>query len=173
MNDKSISQAIAIVSIAIPLIVLLLFFLKPPDVSVRFDVNILPAFNAAINFSTFLILLSGYYFIRKKQKRAHRLCMLTACLLSVLFLISYLTYHTLTEPTVFGGQGWIRLVYYFILLTHIILAAAIVPLVLITLSRALQARFDKHRRLARITLPLWIYVTITGVLVYLLLRPYY
>ncbi len=99
--------------------------------------------------------------------------MITAFSFSALFLICYVVYHALTEPTSYGGSGIVRNIYYFILLTHIILAAVIVPLVLITLVRGLQQKFDKHRRIARWTFPLWLYVAITGVAVYLMLSPYY
>jgi len=99
--------------------------------------------------------------------------MLSAFFLSALFLISYVIYHSATESTSFGGAGLIRTVYFFILITHIVLAAAILPLILITMSRALSSRFDRHRKIARITFPLWLYVSVTGVVVYLMIAPYY
>ena len=173
MKDRSINWAIGIVSLAIPLVVLILFYLKPPSVQLGFDLKILPAFNASLNFSTAILLLSGFYFIKNKKIRSHRLCMITAFCLSALFLISYVTYHALTEPTSYGGQGTMRTVYFFILISHIVLAAVIVPLVLITLVRGLQEKFDRHRRIARWTFPLWLYVAVTGVVVYLMLSPYY
>jgi len=173
MKDRSINWAIGIVSVAIPLVVFTLFFLKPPSEKPGLDLKILPALNASLNFSTAILLCTGYFFIRRKKIRAHRLCMLTAFGLSAVFFISYLTYHSLSQPTPFGGQGWIRPVYYFILISHIVLAAAIVPLVLITLTRALRERFDRHRRIARWTFPIWLYVAVTGVVVYLMLMPYY
>ena len=173
MKDRSLNVAIAAVSVAVPLVVLLVFYLKPPDVQVGFDISILPALNASLNFSTAILLCTGFYFIRNKKKYAHRLCMLSAFMLSLLFFISYLTYHTLSEPTHYGREGGWKSIYYFILISHIILAATIVPLVLITLTRALRERFDRHRRIARWTLPLWLYVAVTGVIVFLMLRPYY
>jgi putative membrane protein len=172
MKDRTINWAIALVSTAIPLVVLFLFYVKPPQVSVGFNVKMLPALNSSLNFTTALLLSAGYYFIRKKQIRSHRLCMLSAFILSALFLISYVIYHSMAEETRFGGEGWIRPVYYFILITHIVLAAAIVPLVLVTLMRALRERFDRHKKIARWTLPLWLYVAVSGVVVYLMLRPY-
>lgn len=99
--------------------------------------------------------------------------MITSIILSGIFLASYVTYHSLTEPTSYGGEGVVRIIYYILLITHIMLAATIVPLVLITLVRALSNRFDKHKRIARWTLPLWLYVTITGVIVYFMIAPYY
>lgn len=173
MKDRYINFAIAIVSVAIPLVIFLIFYIKPQGVSVGFDLKILPALNASLNFSTAILLCVGHYFIRREQVRSHRLCMITAFVLSSLFLISYVTYHSMAAETHFGGEGIIRPVYFFILITHIILAAVIVPLVLITLTRALRGRFEQHKRIARWTFPLWLYVAVTGVIVYLMLRPYY
>jgi putative membrane protein len=173
MKDRYLNIAVAIVSVAVPLLVMFLFYMKPPDVQVGFDIMILPALNASLNFTTAVLLVCGYIFIRRKEKGSHKLCMLTAFVLSTLFLISYLIYHSLAEETRFGGEGAIRYVYFFILITHIVLAAAIVPLVLITLVRGLSSRFDKHKKIARWTFPLWLYVSVSGVVVYLMLRPYY
>lgn len=173
MKERSINWAIGIVSVAIPFVILLLFYIKPPDVKVGFDLRILPALNASLNFSTALLLLTGFYFIKNKNIRSHRLCMITAFCFSALFLVFYVIYHALTEPTSYGGQGMIRNVYFFILISHIILAAAILPLILITLTRGLQQKYDRHRRIARWTFPLWLYVAVTGVIVYLMLSPYY
>lgn len=99
--------------------------------------------------------------------------MSSAILVSVLFLLSYVAYHLTTSSTPYGGEGWDRKIYFFILITHIVLSAAIVPMVLITYVRALSEKFDKHKKIARITLPIWLYVTITGVVVYLMISPYY
>ncbi len=173
MKERSINWAIGIVSVMVPLIVLLLFYIKPPDVKVGFDLRILPALNASLNFSTALLLLTGFYFIKNKKIRSHRLCMITAFCFSALFLVFYVIYHALTEPTLYGGQGMIRNIYFFILITHIVLAAAILPLILITLVRGLQSKYDRHRKIARWTFPLWLYVAVTGVVVYLMLSPYY
>lgn len=133
----------------------------------------LPALNAALNSASALLLAGGYLFIRRRNVPAHRACMLAAFGVSVLFLISYLTYHYQVGSVPFGGRGWVRPVYFAILLTHTVLAAAIVPLALITLYRALKERFDRHRRIARWTLPLWLYVSVTGVVVYLMLYRIY
>ena len=129
----------------------------------------LPTLNAILNSISAALLCVGYFFIRNGNQRAHRNCMIGAFTTSALFLISYLTYHYLHGSTKFQGQGIARTIYFAILLTHTILAAAIVPMVLITLSRALKERFDKHRRIARWTLPAWLYVSVTGVVVYLML----
>ena len=129
----------------------------------------LPALNALLNSASALMLILGYRFIKKRKILAHRLCMSGAFLTSVGFLISYLIYHFHHRTTVFQGPDWARPVYFFILFTHVVLAIVIVPLVLVTLSRALRGQFLNHRRIARITLPLWLYVSVTGVLVYLIL----
>jgi len=173
MKDRYINVAIAIVSVAIPLVIFLLFYLKPPDVHVGFDLKILPALNASLNFSTAILLLVGHYFIKRDHVHSHRLCMITAFILSSCFLISYVVYHSLSPETHFGGEGMIRYFYFTILISHILLAAVIVPLVLITLTHALRGRFHHHKKIARWTYPLWLYVAITGVIVYLMLRPYY
>lgn len=133
----------------------------------------LPHLNATLNSFSALLLISGFVLIRKKNIAAHRKCMLAACVSSTLFLVSYVTYHSFHLTTAFKGQGWIRPVYFTILLTHTVLAVVIVPMVLLTLFRALRERFDAHRRIARWTLPLWLYVSVTGVIVYLLLYQIY
>ncbi len=173
MKEKQLNIFIAIVSVAVPLLVLSLFYLKPPEVKIGFDLSIIPAFNAAVNFTVTLLLIVGYVFMKRKMISFHKYAMITAFCFSSLFLISYVIYHTLAVETHFGGEGWIRPVYFTLLITHIILAAAIVPMILFTLTRGLQSRFDKHRRIAKWTWPLWLYVSVTGVLVYLMLSPYY
>jgi uncharacterized membrane protein YozB (DUF420 family) len=135
----------------------------------------LPAVNASLNGLSAFFLGAGYWFIRRKNPLAHRNCMIAAFGASVLFLACYITYHSYLAihlhrgPTVFKTPAWFRPVYLAILLTHTVMAVAIVPLALITLARALRRRFDLHRKIARWTWPLWMYVSITGVLVYLLL----
>jgi uncharacterized membrane protein YozB (DUF420 family) len=133
------------------------------------SVTDLPALNATLNAISFVLLVTGYVFIRKGQWRRHRACMVAALVVSGLFLSSYVIYHLNVGSVPFRKTGWIRTVYFAVLIPHVILAAAIVPLVLMTVSRALSRRFDKHRRIARWTLPLWLYVSITGVIVYLML----
>jgi uncharacterized membrane protein YozB (DUF420 family) len=129
----------------------------------------LPALNAGLNATSALLLAIGYAFIRGGRVQAHRACMLAACAVSALFLASYLTYHAQVGSVHFSGHGWIRPVYFTILISHTVLAAAIVPLALITLWRAWRERFGAHRRIARWTLPIWMYVSVTGVVVYLML----
>ncbi len=129
----------------------------------------LPAVNAALNTLSAIFLSLGYRNIRRKKIAAHRACMLTAFGLSTLFLISYVVYHYHVGSKPFAGQGWIRPVYFTILTTHVFLAATILPLALITLYRAGREQFDRHRRIARWTLPIWLYVSVTGVVIYLML----
>jgi len=129
----------------------------------------LPTVNAALNSLSAVLLCAGYLFIRARNIRAHRVCMLSASACSTLFLASYLVYHYQVGSVPYQGQGWIRVVYFSILLTHTVLASAVVPLALITLIRALREKFAAHRRIARWTLPIWLYVSLTGVIVYLML----
>ena len=129
----------------------------------------LPALNATLNATSAVLLTIGYVFIRRGHIRRHRAMMISACVVSTLFLISYVIYHANIGSKPFQGHGPIRIVYFTILLTHVVLAAAIVPLVLVTLLRGLRSRFDAHVRIARWTLPLWLYVSVTGVIVYLML----
>ncbi len=129
----------------------------------------LPAFHAGLNATSALLLGAGYLFVRRKRITPHKICMVAAFIASVLFLTSYLIYHYHAGSRPFPGQGWLRLVYFCILTSHTLLAVAVVPMVLVTLSRALRGLFEKHRRIARWTLPIWLYVSITGVIVYFML----
>lgn len=129
----------------------------------------LPAVNATLNGLSAACLTAGYIFIRRKNQTAHRNCMVTAVILSVVFLACYLTYHFKAGRTVFKDPEWFRPIYLTLLLTHTVLAVTIVPMIIITLSRALRERFDAHKKIARWTWPLWMYVSVTGVIIYLLL----
>ena len=133
------------------------------------SVTDLPALNATLNAIAAVLLMIGYFLIRRGRREQHRRVMLAAFFTSALFLVSYVIYHANVGSKPFTGQGPIRIVYFTILVTHVILAAAILPMALITLSHALRNRFDRHLRIARWTLPLWLYVSVTGVLVYLML----
>ena len=133
------------------------------------SVTDLPAVNASLNAISTVLLLTGYAFIRRGERQKHKACMIAALVTSTLFLTSYVIYHAQVGSVPFKGTGWIRTVYFAVLIPHVILAAAIVPPILITASRGLSAKYDKHRRIARWTLPLWLYVSITGVIVYLML----
>lgn len=129
----------------------------------------LPTVNALFNAFSALFLLCGYVFIRRKQVANHKACMMAAFVSSTLFLIGYLTYHAQAGTTRFAGQGWVRPVYFAILISHTILAAVVLPLAITTLIFALKRTFQKHRRIARWTLPVWFYVSVTGVVIYLML----
>ena len=131
------------------------------------------ALNATLNASSAVLLSTGYWMIRRGRVLAHKSCMGLAFLSSTVFLVSYLLYHARVGSVAFRGQGWIRPVYFTLLASHTILAAAIVPLAVITLSRALREQFDRHKRIARWTLPLWLYVSVTGVVIYFLLYHLY
>ena len=137
------------------------------------SVSDLPALNATLNAIAATLLVYGYILIRRRQLEQHRRVMLAAFAVSALFLVSYLVYHANAGSRPFPGRGPIRAVYFTILISHIVLAAAILPLALITLSRALRQRFDRHVPIARWTLPLWLYVSVTGVIVYLMLYQMY
>jgi uncharacterized membrane protein YozB (DUF420 family) len=132
-------------------------------------VSSLPAVNATLNAVSALLLLSGYLFIRKRKVTAHKACMVAALLVSGLFLLSYVYYHYHHGSTPFSGQGWVRGVYFTILISHVILAAAILPLALVTVTRAWREQFARHVRIARWTLPIWLYVSVTGVAIYWML----
>src|SRR5437588_15503 len=130
---------------------------------------VFPVVNATLNASSAILLLAGRWFISRGRMAIHRGFMIAALVTSSVFLVSYLYYHAHVGSVHFQGQGWSRPVYFTILITHTILAAAIVPLVIITLSRALRERFDRHRKIARWTFPLWLYVSVTGVVIYVML----
>ncbi|GAB2966206.1 DUF420 domain-containing protein [Hymenobacter coalescens] len=157
----------------IPLAVAVLYYFPQLFRVEGADVSFLPGVNAGLNSLTALCLVLGYYFIRNKDVAKHRAMMGTAFLLGSIFLVSYVVYHSQTETTRFGGEGLIRGIYYFLLLTHIVLAAVTVGLVLFTLYFALTNQFHKHRRIARWTFPIWLYVSVTGVIVYFMISPYY
>ncbi len=132
-----------------------------------------PALNAALNATSAVLLSAGYAMIRRGRVLAHKTCMGLAFACSTAFLVSYVIYHVRVGSVPFRGQGWIRPVYFALLISHVLLAAAILPLAVVTLSRALREQFDRHKRIARWTLPLWLYVSVTGVVIYFLLYHLY
>lgn len=136
-------------------------------------VTSLPAVNASLNAVATVLLIAGWLQIRRGRIRGHRACMLGALVTSTLFLTSYLIYHWWAGSTAFPGTGWVRAVYFFILVTHVVLAALVPPLALVTVWRAWKGRFEDHARLARWTLPIWLYVSVTGVVVYMMLYQLY
>jgi uncharacterized membrane protein YozB (DUF420 family) len=137
------------------------------------DLSIFPSLNAALNGTSAVLIVTGHAFIGRKRVNLHRACMIAAVVTSTLFLTSYLYYHAHVGSVRFPGQGWIRPVYFALLISHTILAAAVVPLVLLALNAALCGRFDRHRRIARWAYPIWLYVSVTGVVVYIMLYQIY
>lgn len=162
-------KLITVISVAIPLVVALLFRVKIDG----YDFSYLPPIYATINGITAVLLVIAVVAIKNKKRVLHERIMKLCIALSAAFLVMYVLYHMTSEATTYGGEGAIRYVYYVILISHIVLSVAIVPLVLFTFSRALAGNFDKHRSLARYTFPLWLYVAVTGVIVYLMISPYY
>jgi putative membrane protein len=174
VSEKSLSLIIYAVSIVICLaIAFLIYFPQALSLGGGLDVSYLPRFHAFLNGSCTLLLIGGYFAVRQKQYNLHKTLMVTCFLLSSIFLVSYVVYHSQAPATKFGGEGVIRPIYFTILITHIVLAAAILPLALFTISRSWRGEFAKHKKIARITLPIWIYVTATGVIVYFMIAPYY
>lgn len=160
---------IIVLSVAIPVAVAVLFRVKIPG----YDLSFLPPVYAAINGVTALLLVVAVVFIKQGQRTRHEMTMKVALGCSAAFLVMYVLYHMTSEPTPYGGEGILQIVYYIILISHITLSVGIVPLVLFTFSRALAGNFERHRKLAKFTFPIWLYVAVTGVIVYLMIRPYY
>lgn len=173
MKNKNLTLPVILISIGIPLGIILLFLAPRPNIEVGFNLKVLPLIEALLNFTTFIMLLCSFYFIKRGQIKAHKTCNLIAVCLSVLFLVVYLTFHALSEQAYYGGTGIARTIYFILLISHIILSAVIVPLVLITLIRALKGNFVRHKKIARYTWPIWVYVTLSGVIVYIMMAPYY
>ena len=167
-NPKRIKRIIWLISIVIPLVVVALFQVKLP-----YSLPFLPYVNAIINSIALICILLAFYYIKKGNIKNHRILMTTALFLSVLFLISYLLYHAGSEESKYGGEGILRYIYFFLLISHILLSSVIVPLVLVTFLRARIGDFEKHKKIARITYPVWIYVLVSGILVFILIQPYY
>ena len=172
--EKKFNKLIVIVSILIPVVVAVLFSVKLKDYGYNVEpLSFLPPIYATINGITAVVLLAGVWAIKNGNRQLHERLMTTAIALSVAFLVMYVAYHMTSDSTKFGGVGIIRYVYFFILLSHILLSIAVIPLVLITYVRALANTFDRHKKIAKITFPIWLYVAVTGVVVYLMISPYY
>lgn len=186
--ESRVKLPIIIVSILIPVVVAVLFSVKLKDFGIEVEpLSFLPPIYASINGLTALLLIMGVMAIKNGNQKVHERMMTTAIACSVIFLVMYVAYHMTTDSTVYGdidgnkildatekvNAGSMRSVYLFILLSHIALSVAIIPLVLITYVRALASRFDRHKKIAKITFPLWLYVAVTGVVVYLMISPYY
>ncbi|MBC7387660.1 MAG: DUF420 domain-containing protein [Opitutaceae bacterium] len=164
---------IGILSVAVPVLVAVLLFLPQTGKLGDLDVSFIPHLNAVLNSATAVSLLCGLYFIKRKQIAYHRTSMLSAVGLSSLFLVFYVIYHYQAPHTKFGGEGFIKTFYFLLLITHIILAAIIVPLVLLSIYFAMSEQIAKHKSLVKWTYPIWLYVAVSGVMVYLMISPYY
>lgn len=172
--EKKYNKFIIAVSIVIPVVVAILFGVKLKDFGFNVEpLSFLPPIYATTNGITAVVLVLAVMAIRRGNQKLHERLMTFAIALSVAFLVMYVAYHMTSDSTKYGGEGVLRYVYFFILVTHILLSIAIIPLVLITYVRALAKRFDRHRKIAKITFPLWLYVAVTGVVVYLMISPYY
>ena len=192
-DSKFYNILIWIISVLVPIVVALLLFVKWEYDKLIFNLRIpnsdpilllenlpiakpltfLPPIYATINGITALLLVAAVYFIKNGKRRIHENLMKTCIGLSLLFLIMYIAYHITSDPTPFGGSGFIAFMYFFILITHILLSIIVIPLVLVTYLKAFKSDFISHKKIARITFPVWLYVAVTGVVVYLMISPYY
>ncbi len=170
VKEKKVNRGIMVISILIPLVVAILFGVRLPNVE---PLSFLPPIYATVNGITALLLIMAVWAIKNGKRQLHQNLMTSCIALSILFLLMYVAYHMTSESTAFGGEGIIRYLYYFILITHVLLSVAIIPLVLHTYARAYLKHFERHKKLARITFPIWLYVAVTGVVVYLMISPYY
>ena len=169
-QNNKYSIWIKIISVAIPVVVAILFTVKIPNAT---PLSFLPPIYACINALTAVLLVIALIAIKSKKIKLHEWLMKTCIGLSLIFLVMYIAYHMTTDPTPFGGQGYIKILYFFILISHILLSIALIPLVLISYVRAFQKEFVSHKKIAKITFPVWLYVAITGVIVYVMISPYY
>ena len=173
-EEKKYNKWIVALSVIIPLAVAALFGIKLKDFGIDVEpLTFLPPIYAAINAVTAIVLVYAVISIKKGQRKQHENLMKFAITLSVLFLVMYVAYHMTSDSTKFGGEGAIKYIYYFILITHIVLSVAVIPFVLITYVRAITNNFERHKKIAKITFPLWLYVAVTGVIVYIMISPYY
>ena len=170
LNEKKHNRLVWILSIVIPIAVAALFGIRIPGVE---RLGFLPPIYAGINALTALALVIAVIQIKKGNRKNHENLMKFAILLSTLFLVLYVVYHMTSDSTKFGGEGMVKYVYYFVLITHILLSILVIPFVLFTYLRGISGQFEQHKRLARYTFPLWLYVAVTGVVVYFMISPYY
>lgn len=176
-NEKKYNIWIVVISILIPIVVASLFRITPENLK-EWGFNVkpltfLPPIYATINGFTAVLLIAAVNAVKKGNRKKHEMLMKIAMGCSIAFLLMYIAYHATTASTPYGGEGALRYIYFFILITHILLSIVVIPLVLISFVRALSERFDKHRKIARIAYPIWLYVAVSGVLVYLMISPYY
>ncbi|EAR02210.1 DUF420 domain-containing protein [Maribacter sp. HTCC2170] len=170
LKEKRFNKIITVISILVPIVVAALFGVKIPNVE---PLSFLPPIYASVNGITAVVLIIAVWAIKTGKRGLHQKLMTLCICLSVLFLLMYIAYHMTSDSTTFGGEGVIKYVYYFILITHIVFSIGIIPLVLRTYARAYLKKYDAHRALAKLTFPIWLYVAVTGVVVYLMISPYY
>ena len=170
LKEKKINKIINVVSIVIPLVVAVLFGVKLPNVE---PLGFLPPIYASINGLTAVLLVVAVLAVKNGKLELHQKIMTACIFLSLAFLVMYVAYHMTSDSTSFGGEGVVKYIYFFILITHIILSIVIIPLVLRTYAKAYLKNYGAHRKLAKITFPLWLYVAVTGVVVYIMISPYY
>lgn len=172
--EQKYNKWILLLSIAIPVVVAVLFTVNLRKLGYNVaPMTFLPPIYACINGITAMVLVTAVLAIKNGKRKLHENLMKTAIALSVAFLAMYVAYHMTSDSTKFGGEGVVKYIYYFILITHILLSIAVIPLVLITYVRALAQKFDKHKKISKITFPIWLYVAVTGVIVFLMISPYY
>ncbi len=172
--ENKFNKLIIIISILIPVVVAILFSVKLKDYGINVEpLSFLPPIYATINGLTALLLIFGVIAIKNGNRKIHERLMKTAIVFSVIFLVMYVAYHMTSDSTPYGGEGSIRTIYFIILISHILLSILVIPLVLVTYVKALAERFDKHKKIAKITFPILLYVAVTGVVVYLMISPYY
>jgi putative membrane protein len=173
-KEKIYNKWIVVLAIIIPLVVAVLSRIKLQDFGIEVEpLTFLPPIYATINGLTALVLIIAVVAIKNKNRKLHERLMKFAILLSVTFLVMYVAYHMTSDSTKFRGEGFIKYIYFFILVTHILLSIVIIPFVLITYVRAITNNIERHKKIAKITFPLWLYVAVTGVIVYLMISPYY
>jgi putative membrane protein len=171
--EKNYNTLIVILTVAIVAIVAILFFLPEYKGTVGMDVTIFPLANAILNFFTLAFLIMAIITIKRGNVQLHKLFIILAFVTTTLFLLSYVTYHFLTASTSYGGESFLKYVYYFILITHILCAIANIPLALVALAHGFNDKIDKHKRIVKWTMPVWLYVSATGIIVYFMISPYY
>lgn len=168
--EKKYNKYIWILSVVIPVAVAVLFRVRIPNVE---PLSFLPPVYASVNALTAVLLVMAVIAVKKGNLKTHEKLMKACIGLSLAFLVMYVAYHMTSDPTPFGGEGAVKYIYYFLLISHILLSVGVIPLVLITFVKALAERFDKHKKIAKVTFPIWLYVAVTGVVVYLMIAPYY
>lgn len=173
MSDKAIRVFIIVVSVLVPMLVSILLFSPNFFKLGESDFSFLPGLNAVINSSTAICLILALVFIKKGNIKMHQVLMTSGMILSVMFLLSYVVYHSQTESTHFGGEGLVKYVYFTLLLSHILLSIVVIPFVLFAFYNGVRGNIEKHKKIVKLGYPIWLFVSVSGVLVYLMISPYY